>query len=310
MPVVPPVNPRPLPRPLPPPEPSARPGSRGWAEPVAPPREFDRPRPSAAESAEPAPPGHGLPASVLVGLALLPFVIPLLWLIAPLVTGQQPTLSVAAPAALAVAASALCLAVVYTADWSPATRIKGVLMLVGLAYFTGLSLFYLKKNMVDRVKAFFGTDGVWTEFRPPRGNCKVNLPGKPELLKQHPVPGWELTCYKASHKSLGREFVFIIGVGPDPSPRLATDEWFDEADKAIRKGVRGQVENRQPIKPVGTVPGFEWVIHRPEGTVRVVRIYRAKDAIYYLAAERPAINADDELADAFFQSFWVNPAKE
>src|SRR5262249_19856974 len=62
------------------------------------------------------PPG-GLPVSVLIGLALLPFAIPILWLIASVVVGQPPMLSPAAPVALAVAASILCLAVIYTVDW-------------------------------------------------------------------------------------------------------------------------------------------------------------------------------------------------
>ena len=47
---------------------------------------------------------------------------------------------------------------IYTVDWTPTTRIKGVLMLVGLSYFTAFSLYFLKKEMVERVKRFSG----WT----------------------------------------------------------------------------------------------------------------------------------------------------
>ena len=90
--------------------------------------------------------------SVLVGLALLPFAIPLLWLVAPLITGQEAALSLAVPISLAVAASALCLGVVYTIDWTATTRIKGVLMLVGLAYLSSAGLYFLKKDMMDRVQ--------------------------------------------------------------------------------------------------------------------------------------------------------------
>src|SRR5262245_27688869 len=50
----------------------------------------------------------GLPLSVMIGLALLPFMIPLVWLLAPAVVGWPPALTAAAPVALAVAASALC----------------------------------------------------------------------------------------------------------------------------------------------------------------------------------------------------------
>src|SRR5262245_25162273 len=119
-----------------------------------PPPVFDAP---SRISREPAPdedhdphrhPPGALPVSVLIGLALLPFVIPILWAIAPAVFGQEPMLSWAVPVALAVSASVLCLAVIYTVDWTPATRVKGVLMIVVLAYFAALNLYFLKKQMV------------------------------------------------------------------------------------------------------------------------------------------------------------------
>src|SRR5262245_58224821 len=127
--------------------------TRRTAEPVAPPN--THPSADGHGHAEPA---ARLPVSVLIGLALLPFAIPLLWVIAPLVFGQPPMLSLATPVALAVSASALCLAVVYTIDWSPTTRVKGVLILVGLAYFAGLSLYFLKKDMVDGVRKVIGPE--------------------------------------------------------------------------------------------------------------------------------------------------------
>src|SRR5439155_23835406 len=152
---------------------------RARAEPVAPGRQPLRRRrhqpaePAPAPGPDPhdPPPPHssGLPASVLVGLALLPFAIPLLWLMGPTVLGQQPALSLAAPASLALSASILCLAVVYTVDWTPSTRVKGVLMLVGLSYFAGLSLYFLKSEMVDRVRVFFGAEREWEDFRGPEG---------------------------------------------------------------------------------------------------------------------------------------------
>src|SRR5690606_23747809 len=127
---------------------AGRPRTRGWAEPVAPP--IDAPGghgpPDPLFHSDLAP--GGLPLSVMIGLALLPFAIPLVWLAAVLLSGRPPALSLATPAALALSAAVLCLAVVFTVDWSPATRLKGVLMLVGLAYFAGLSLFFLKKDMV------------------------------------------------------------------------------------------------------------------------------------------------------------------
>src|SRR5438552_2355359 len=63
-----------------------------------------------------------------------------------------------------------------TVDWTPATRIKGVLILVGLSYFAGLSLYFLKKEMVDRVKDFFDSSRDWHTFHPPNSNYSVRLP--------------------------------------------------------------------------------------------------------------------------------------
>src|SRR5437868_13522703 len=94
----------------PPPPRRREPRRRHRAEPVAPPT-ADRP---AAPDPNDRPLDGGLPASILIGLALLPFVIPLLWLVAPMLVGQPPALSLAAPAALAVTASVLSLAVIYT----------------------------------------------------------------------------------------------------------------------------------------------------------------------------------------------------
>src|SRR5205814_613803 len=117
-----------------------------------------------------------LPASVLVGLALLPFLIPILWLVAPAVIGQEPVLSLASALALAVSASVLCLAVIYTVDWRPGTRIKGVLLLVVLSYVAGVTLYLLKKEWVDRVRKFFGVNPGWTVFHPPAGGYRALMP--------------------------------------------------------------------------------------------------------------------------------------
>ena len=81
-----------------------------------------------------------------------------------------------------MSASVLCLAVVFTVDWTPATRLKGVLMLVGLAYFAGLSLYFLKEEMVDRAKQAFGPGRSGSEFTRTTGltrsGCRAS-PGRP-----------------------------------------------------------------------------------------------------------------------------------
>jgi hypothetical protein len=39
-------------------------------------------------------------------------------------------------------------------------------------------------------------------------------------------------------------------------------------------------------------------------------VYRISGRVYYLSAEGPNLAPDDELAEAFFRSFQVNPPEE
>src|SRR5438105_9764316 len=162
------------------------------------------PRPAPEPTADPehdphlVPPGP-LPASVLIGLALLPLGIPILWLVGPALFGAAPILSVAVPVALAVAAAVLCVSVIYTIDWTPATRVKGVLILVGLAYFAGVSLYFLKKETVDRVSKLWAGTG-WVEVN--RGDCSVKMPHPPRPAADQVVQSVPVKCSMASHKTL------------------------------------------------------------------------------------------------------------
>ncbi len=201
------------------------------------PEQVDEPKPSEDYDPHRHPAGP-LPASVLIGLALLPFAIPVLWLLGPVLIGEPPVLSVATAVALAVAASALCLAVIYTIDWTPGTRIKGVLMLVALAYFAAVSLYFIKKEMVDQVKKMTGTEeGLsWNVFNQRKeGDYQVKMPGRPDRIKdqhQQPIPSLNLICYKSLHQPpiLG-SYTFVVGSVKLPAratdPMPGTDAWFD-----------------------------------------------------------------------------------
>lgn len=292
-----------------------------------PPGEFPRPagpRRRSVEPVAPPPAPHGgdphapphtdpgkLPVSVLIGLALLPFVIPLAWVIAPLVLGHPPTLSLATPVALAVSASALCLAVVYTIDWTPITRVKGVVVLVGLSYMAGLSLYFLKKDMVDGVRRVVGEDRNWHEFRVPNGDCKVKMPGKPTPAADlRPIDGWNLKCYRASHKGgLAPPVVFVIGVGDDPNPARAGDEkeWFDAVKRSVIQG--GAVDEKVIRHEAQNLPGRQWEFRRGR-MIQVVQVFRAKGRLYYLSAEGQTLDPDGNLARDFFESFHVTGGQD
>ncbi len=250
----------------------------------------------------------------MIGLALLPFMIPLLWLIAPHLFGHQPALSIATPVSLAVSASALCLAVVYTIDWTGATRLKGVLMLVGLALFAGVSLFFLKKDMVDRLQRRF--DPPWHEFQPGDKSYRVELPVTNPVLTPdlQPVPQWKLTCYTA-RSQLGRTggiTEYVVGAGKDKQTGLADDNWFTMVRQQLVQQSGGKSDGTESIVADSAGhPGREWVILLAGQTARIVRVYRAEGCIYYLSAEGISAKKGNQLIEhQFFSSFQATPQQQ
>jgi len=307
-PVAPPPAPRPRRRPEPAPAGGRPARPRRSAEPVTPPG--GHPGHDAPPHADPG----RLPVSVLIGLALLPFAIPILWLIAPAVVGQEPMLSWAVPVALAVSASILCLAVIYTIDWSPGTRVKGVLMIVALAYFAALNLYFLKKQMVDEVRKFFGAGKDWVEVS--ADGYRVKMPTKPTQTDEQPMGQFvRLTCCRSSQKPpfIG-EYYFVAGssksLGEEvPKGPAETDKWYNRAvDQIVAQSGgthRGRIQ--YPTQQDSFI-GRELEIEFADGRVRVVRIFLIKDRVYYLSVEGPG-PPDEDLIEPFFESFLVPDAR-
>jgi hypothetical protein len=255
----------------------------------------------------------------MIGLALLPFTIPLVWVAALLLTGQRPSLTLATPGALALTASVLSLAVVFTVDWSPATRLKGVLMLVGLAYFAALSLFFLKKDMVEKVQRTFGPQSRWREFDPPGGNYRLKAPTKRHQVKDQPLPRWKLNCYRAHHTDLTGELklAMLFGSGPDlaegqiPNPDDA-EAWFKEVEASILQFNGGRLVGQPAVVRLdGHPPGRQWIVRLAEQFL-VVRVFRVKGHVFYLSAQADEVDpdAEDDPARWFFQSFLVTLPKD
>jgi hypothetical protein len=300
-------------------------------EPVAAPRREGRrrnertadPEPRSAPESNHDPhlaPSGPLPASVLIGLALLPFAIPILWLVAPAVIGVAPAMSIATPSALAISASILCLAVIYTVDWTPTTRIKGVLMLVGLAYFGAVSLYFLKKEMVERVKRFTGLDdGIQWQVLD-TGDYQVKMPGpeQPHQARDLPIRSIKLDFLRADcERPIIGQLVFIVGSGELPEnangddPKPATDAWFDQLAKEIVAQSGGLLRGLLERPKYGdSFPGRQLQIQLPENTVRIVRVFVIKGRLYYLAVEGFALSANDHHARPFFESFHVPRAND
>lgn len=269
----------------------------------------ERPHPKAEDPDDDKP----LPASVFIGLALLPFLIPIVWGVASVVA-QPPVLTVATPIALAIATSVLCLAVISTIDWTPATRVKGVLLLLTLSYLTGLGLYFLKREMVERVRKFFGVNHAMTQDIPPGAGYKVLVPGRPVPHNGSPMSLVKLECRHAMQPAIQGPYTFVYGSSQlpkgneKPNAELGTEAWFEKAvtDIAKQAGVAPQrVPQTLRYNDNDDSPGREVVLKLQDGRVkRVVRIYVIKGRVYYLSVERLDLDPeDDDLMREFFESF-------
>lgn len=258
----------------------------------------------------------GLPLSVLIGLSLLPFGVPLLWAVAPFVTGFEPALSIAVPIALAISASALSLGVVYTIDWRAMTRVKGVFMLVGLSYLTGAGLFFLKQQLLEQLQQAFDTGPQWRDhpFEGDGATFRVRLPDRPHAEQQPPAPlplpdTAHTGCARASFLARGNDVhSYVIGWGRAGANAQFDADWIDRtSDKLSRAN-----DARNTVRPVrldprpGTVAGYQWKFSR-DNLTQFVRVYIGNGRVYYLAVLTPNPDPDAEFADQFFKSFRVSP---
>jgi hypothetical protein len=259
----------------------------------------------------------GLPLSVLIGLSLLPFGVPLLWAVAPFVTGFEPALSIAVPVALAFSASALSLGVVYTIDWRAMTRVKGVFMLVGLSYLTGAGLFFLKQQLLERLQQAFDTGAQWREypFDGDGATFRVRLPGAPTTEPNPPDPlplpdTAHTGCARAAFVARGNSaHSYVVGWGrAEPNAKFDAD-WVDRAsDRVSRANDARNAVRPVPLEPrPGTSAGYQWTFHRDTGLTQFVRVYISGTRVYYLAVLTSNPDPDGEFADQFFKSFRVSP---
>jgi len=267
----------------------------------------------AASEAVPHSPDHDpqhhprgqLPASVLVGFALLPFGIPILWLIAAPLFGQPPLVSIAVPIAVAISASILSLAVIYTIDWSPAIRIKGVLMLLALAYFTSVSLYFLNKDIVVWFKIHFGS---WVFFEPNEKEYSVMLPADPvDDSTCKPVPNIEdLKCHTLAHDDdLIGHYMFVVGAGTTPRGVKDSDEqWFQDTAQRIVVESKGKLDSKEKVQDRSGHKGWQYFIKVGDQT-RIVRLFVKSGHVYYLSIERADLSVENEVVQHFFNSFTI-----
>ncbi len=254
----------------------------------------------------------------VVGLALVPLGIPLLWLIAPLVTNANPVFSFATPVALALGLVGLGLGVSAAAGWSPGTRVRVVLALVCVGYAAGGFLLFMKKEWAVAVRRHLPTtaDRPWTKFPKQGGPYSVEMPGTPVETTASPLTGWALTGFRlAPGENARNEFlhvVYEVAHGPAPLPKAFergdNPAWFALAKAALADTTGGRVTREEEFESKNAagrkLAGMEFTVELPDGARhRVVRVIRDGDRAFYLAVEGAFL--PDNLAEVrkFFKSF-------
>ncbi|MFO0850576.1 MAG: hypothetical protein U0871_18755 [Gemmataceae bacterium] len=274
-------------------------------------------------AADPFDPGHDVPPATsltptLLGLALLPLGIPMLWVAGPVLTGKQPIFSFAAPVAVALGLCGLGVGVGLAYGWGHATRVRAVLALALVGYFTGGFLYFIKKEWAEAVRRDLNPGPArWEPFRPPGAGCRVELPGRAVKADISPLPGWPLTAYRCQPPGKKNDewaIGYQVAHGPTPAG-LPADDWTTVAREAVLKAADGaDLTAERAVKDtvVGDArcDGHEFRLTLADGaTNRIVRVLRHKTrpVVYYLAVEGTFLPADAEYVRRFFESFAADP---
>lgn len=259
---------------------------------------------------QPGPPRG--PASALVGLALLPFAIPLLWFLGPTLTGKEPVFTPMVPAAVALAAAGLSLGAVLASDWRFGTRVKGVLAVVAVGYATAALLYFLEPGWVEGLRRNQAgpPPNLWKDFTPEGEKYTARLPGLPKPDPGEVLAGWPLRAYRYADRRRHAD-TFIVAQGPAPAAvrGQADDPFLTAAAAAAASAVSGTLVSEQPTQH-RLQPARRCVIALPDkATTRTVLLVRVGETAYVAAVEGPFLPPDAREVEAFFRDF-LPPARK
>jgi hypothetical protein len=251
------------------------------------------------------PPG---PTASVIGLALLPLAIPILWLIIPELTDQKSIFSVGVSLAIAAAGCGLGIGAAVTEDWSAVTRLKAVLAVVILAYASAGFCYFLKKDWLEQLRKNNGRGNrEWKEFTPDDRAYTVKLPGDTAPAAESPLPGWDLKTYR--HEDLDRSTdVFVVAAGVQPAAAAGIkddDAWF----AAVRKGLADAAGVAEPVERALTQQGYpvrEYHFSVPDRAMnRTVRVIRVGRRAVYLAVDGVVLTPESKDVKKFFDSLYI-----
>lgn len=268
---------------------------------VHPPRKKAAAEPGWHESdAEPA----GGPTNVLFGLALLPFVIPLLWILGPTLTGKEAVFTFALPMAIALSAAGLCFGIVLAADWSFATRVKSILAIVFVMHFLAALLYFMKAEWVEAIRKEMarGRDAPARQFSPPDKKYTVRVPGEMREDDQQLLKGWALKGFRSADRHDGPTYLVAYGRPPADLNDAKDETFFADARAKALEAIDGALVSERDVR-LPNCPGREFVMTLPDkNTKRVLQIFRNQRFALVAAVEGSFITPDASDVTAFFKS--------
>lgn len=252
---------------------------------------------------------------VLLGLALAPLGVPLLWMAARPLLQINPVFSVVAPLAVGLGVAGLVIGVAMVNRWSHAARVRAALGLVVGGYLTGAILFVVPRDVPAAARKLFGPNRIqWKEFKRNgiRLPYQVQLPNGTATETDTPVDGWKLRTFTvAAGQPDDKRGVWAVrytladGVPPGDAT-AADDAWFAAVRDAVVAASGGELTAELPLNVAVNKPARELRLTLPDRvTHRVVRLVRTGDTLVYAAAEGLFLSADGAEVQRFLSGLKV-----
>jgi hypothetical protein len=254
---------------------------------------------------------HKGPANVLFGLALLPFVIPLLWILGPTLTGKEAIFTFTLPMAIAIASTGLCLGMVLAEDWSFGTRVKGILAVVLLMHFIAGMLYFLKTEWVESVRKMMGraNEDRWVRFVAPDKKFAARVPSLMREDDGSPIADWTLKTFRTDAPQDPAIFTIAHGRQPAELNEQPDEKFFDAARTKAMQAAGGTLASEKEARLPGR-PGREFVFQLADkNTRRIVRVYRIERFAFVAAVEGAFLTPDAGDVKTFFDHLEWNPGK-
>jgi hypothetical protein len=253
--------------------------------------------------------GHGatdLGKAAIIGLALIPLMMPLIWIGAIVLLGRDPLFTPMVPLSIGLGATAIGIGAVLTEIWKTRTKLWTVLSIVFFTYLVGLTLFYMKKEWVEAVRNKLGADEFdWSTYEP--GPFRVKLPGKKKQDDNPTVPEWKLySVIHTNEKATGYNFRVSHGSEPEEYSKLDDKTWLEKAGETLANEERGKPVKATDIKVQG-YSGREWVFSKAENASNLtIRLVRVKSAMIMLSVDGPFLTNEAKEVQIFFKSLYIH----